>query len=182
MTPALKMWHTWQALSLVYRDAYFNQLNDRFALKWKEYQLLAETEKSRLRELGIGIVWNPLPKPDCPVLTLTPAAEIGGTFYFSVAVLNAAGEQSAPSPVESLQLPDGNAVDIQVPGPPPNSIGWNVYVGTSPKEVCLQNSSPLPLDTHWVCFPSTMVANGCPPSNGQAPNMLRPLPRLLGRG
>jgi hypothetical protein len=130
----------------------------------------------------VGIVFDPLPKPVCPVLTPTPAAEVGGTFYFSIALLNATGEQSAPSPVVSIQLPDGNAVALQLSDQPANARGWNAYIGTNPEEVYLQNVSPISTDGQWTFFPSTAVMSGSVPGNGQAPNMIRALPRLLGRG
>jgi hypothetical protein len=182
VTPTLKMWHTWQALSLVYRDAYFNQLNDRFSAKWNEFRRLGDEARNRLRDLGVGIVWDPLPRPISPTLTPTPATEVGGTFYFTIALLNAAGEQSAPSPVTSIQLADGNAVELQLSNQPANARGWNAYAGTSPGEVYLQNASPISMDSQWTFFPSTAVVSGSVPGNGQAPNMIRALPRLLGRG
>src|SRR5579883_946062 len=33
VTPALRLWHTYRTLELVYGDAYYNQLNDRYASK-----------------------------------------------------------------------------------------------------------------------------------------------------
>jgi hypothetical protein len=182
VTPTLRMWHTWHTLSLVYRDAYFNQLNDRFSAKWNEYRRLSDEEKNRLRELGVGIVWDPIARPRGPLLSLSPATEVGGTFYFSVALLNAAGEQSSPSPVESVQLPDGNAVDIQVSDQPANAQAWNLYGGSSPDALYLQNESPIPLDGHWVFYPSTSLLNSAQPGIGQTANVTKPLPRLLSRG
>src|SRR5689334_1908872 len=37
VTPPLKLWHTYRALELVYRDAFNSQLNDRYAGKRDEY-------------------------------------------------------------------------------------------------------------------------------------------------
>ena len=41
VTPSLKRWETMHALALVYRDAYFSQLVDRYQAKWQEYAKLA---------------------------------------------------------------------------------------------------------------------------------------------
>src|SRR3954466_12372295 len=41
ITPALRHWEIMMALSLVYRDAYFSQLADRYQAKWEEYSQLA---------------------------------------------------------------------------------------------------------------------------------------------
>jgi len=182
VTPLLKMWHTWHTLSLVYRDAYFSQLNDRFQAKWNEYRGLGESARNRLREMGVGLVLDPLARPECPILTATPATETGGTFYFSVVLQNAVGEQSAPSPVESFHVLDGNAVAVSLAAQPPNAQGWSVYAGSSPEAIYLQNDSPVSLDGQWLFYPSTAVLNGPLPGRGQAPNLIRPLPRLLPRG
>src|SRR5689334_11770909 len=41
VTAPLKRWETMHALALVYRDAYFSQLVDRYQAKWQEYAKLA---------------------------------------------------------------------------------------------------------------------------------------------
>src|SRR5579863_5249764 len=41
ITPPLKRWETMHTLALVYRDAYFSQLVDRYQTKWQEYARLA---------------------------------------------------------------------------------------------------------------------------------------------
>ena len=42
VTDPLRRWHAHKTLALVYRDAYNNQLNDRYKGKWKEYEQLAK--------------------------------------------------------------------------------------------------------------------------------------------
>ena len=37
VTPALKLWHTYRALEMVYGDAYNSQLNDRYAGKRDQF-------------------------------------------------------------------------------------------------------------------------------------------------
>jgi hypothetical protein len=182
VTPALKMWHTWQTLALVYRDAYFNQLNDRFQAKWDQFQKLAGSARTRLQEVGIGLVLDPLSRPNSPILTPTPATETGGTFYFAISLLNASGEESASSVAESIQVADGNAVDVQLVSPPANALGWNVYVGVNPESMYLQNESSISTDEDWIFYPSTAVSSGETPGDGQKPNLIRALPRLIQRG
>lgn len=182
VTPSLRLWHTWLSLSLVYRDAYFNQLNDRYQAKWDNYQKLATLGRLRLQELGIGIVLDPLPKPDGPAITTLPATESGGTFYFSVTIVNSAGEESVSSDPESTFVPDGSVAGLQVIAAPANALGWNAYAGTSPDAMYLQNESPLRFDEDWTYFPSTAVTTGDTTGNGQTPNLIRPLQRRLQRG
>jgi hypothetical protein len=182
ITPILKMWHVWHTLSLVYRDAYFDQLNDRFKAKWEEYRRMGESAKNGLRNVGIGFVLDPLPRPNVPILNPTPAAESGGTFYFAVALQNSAGEQSAPSTLETVTVPAGNAVEVQIAAPPANARGWNVYVGSSPGACYRQNDGSISLGDVWSFYPSTAVLSGSLPGRGQDPTFLRPMPRLLPRG
>jgi hypothetical protein len=182
ITPSLKMWHTHHTLALVYRDAYFSQLNDRFQAKWNEYQKLARTAKCRLQEVGVGLVLDPLPRPDAPTLTLTPATEMGGTFYFSVTFLNAGGEESAAAATTSLMIPDGNALYIEISSRRTNVVWWNVYAGKTPERLSLQNGTPVMIGEDWVFYPSTAVGTGPTPGPGQKPNLVRILPRLIQRG
>ena len=182
ITPLLRMWHTWHTLSLIYRDAYFDQLNDRFQAKWSQYRNLSESARDRLRGVGIGLVREPLPRPDVPILTPTPAAEAGGTFYFLIDIQNKTGETSFPSPVETIQLSAGNAIEVRTAALPTNVQGWNFYAGTSPKTCYQQNDLAISSGDSWVFYPSTAVVNGLLPTNGQEAHFLRVLPRLLPRG
>src|SRR3954466_13857831 len=40
VSPQMKRWQALHALAVVYRDAYNNQLNDRYGKKWEEYREL----------------------------------------------------------------------------------------------------------------------------------------------
>ena len=56
VSPQMKRWHALHTLAVVYRDAYNNQLNDRYQNKWEEYRELARGAKERTLEFGIGLV------------------------------------------------------------------------------------------------------------------------------
>jgi hypothetical protein len=182
ITPSLKNWHVYTSLALVYRDAYFTQLNDRYQAKWQEYQSLAWSAKQQLQKLGVGLVLDPLPRPNGPTLDLIPATEAGGTFYYSATLVNACGEESSGSLTGSLELPAGNALSFQLRHIPANASGWNIYVGDSPAQTFRQNDTSLAADDTWVFYPSTAATRPHLPGDGQAPNFLRALPRLLQRG
>jgi hypothetical protein len=111
-----------------------------------------------------------------------PATESGGTFYFSVTIVNSAGEESVSSDPESTFVPDGSVAGLQVIAAPANALGWNAYAGTSPDAMYLQNESPLRFDEDWTYFPSTAVTTGDTTGNGQTPNLIRPIQRRLQRG
>ena len=54
-TPPLKLWFTFEALSIAYRDAYNRSLEDEYLAKWKEYKELAGWASTLLFQTGIGI-------------------------------------------------------------------------------------------------------------------------------
>ena len=52
----MKRWHALHTLAIFYRDAYNNQLNDRYLAKWNEYLLLARGAQDVTTQYGIGLV------------------------------------------------------------------------------------------------------------------------------
>ena len=42
ITPALKLWHVYRTLELVYGDAYNSQLNDRYAGRRDQFRAMAQ--------------------------------------------------------------------------------------------------------------------------------------------
>jgi hypothetical protein len=70
---------------------------------------------------------------------------------------------------------------VQPAGAPPvTAMGWNVYVGTGPDSMTLQNASPVAIGHTWL-QPATLAA-GRPPGPGQSPSYLKPVPRMIQRG
>ncbi len=182
VTTAVRLWHTHQTLASIYRDAYFSQLNDRYKAKWNEYRDLVKWAKEKLLETELGVVNNPVSQAGPPSVIQTAAAESAGTFYFSVTYVNAAGEEGLPSTVTSITTLDGSAPDIQPVNAPVNVTGWNLYGGTAPESLFLQNSSALDLSTDSVYYPSSALTSGTVPGSGQKPNYYKKLTRLLQRG
>src|SRR5688572_22204961 len=68
VTPPLKLWHTFQTLAIIYRDAYNRKLNDKYLPKWTEYKELARWAANLLYQTGVGLVIQPIPRPDAPAL------------------------------------------------------------------------------------------------------------------
>src|SRR4051812_36285533 len=62
VTPALRLWHTYRTLETVYRDAYNNQLNDRYAGKRDQFRELGMWARERLRQSGVGLALRPAPR------------------------------------------------------------------------------------------------------------------------
>src|SRR5262245_24852166 len=176
VTTPLRLWHTYQTLALVYRDAYYSQLNDRYEGKWREYADRAKWAADRLVRTGVGIVSDPLPRAEAPELSLAAALRPSATYYASVAWTNHSGGEGAAGEWRSVTATEGSTLQVRVVNPPANATGWQVYVGFSPEEMTLQNQDPIPVDQSWL-YGMSSVTNSKKPGSGQAPNYVRALPR-----
>jgi hypothetical protein len=180
-TPPLRRWETMYALALVYRDAYFSQLVDRYQAKWQEFTKLAGDARESFIANGLALVADPLPQARPPVLVASQAPQSGGTYYASVSWVNAAGQEGAASAASSITITDGNLMAVSAIDPPKNAVGFSVYAGTSPNGMCLQNEAPLPVSVAYLYAPG-QVTQGRRPGAGQAPDFVRPMVRTWSRG
>jgi hypothetical protein len=181
VTPAVRLWHIFQTLSVVYRDAYYSQLNDRYKGKWNEYRSLAKWALGKLLETGVGVVLDPIAQASIPMISLTPGIHLAGTLYICISHLNACGEEGSVSPVTSITAPDGSQASVQIQTPPPNVRAWNIYAGISGDHAALQNGTPLSLTQSWQGSAGSL-STGRSPGSGQTANLVRALPRMLQRG
>jgi hypothetical protein len=181
VTPPLKRWETMHALALVYRDAYFSQLVDRYQAKWQEYANLTRDASESFIACGLGLVRNPVVQAAPPNLSTTPGPQTGGTFYASVTWVNAANQEGAPSYASSLTVSDGNLMTVGVTGAPSNAVGFNVYAGASLTAMLRQNDVLLPVGATFTYVPGE-ITQGPLPGNGQIPDFTRPLARTMLRG
>jgi len=181
VTPPLLMWHTFHTLELIYRDAYYNQLNDRYLGKWNAYKDLSKWAAGLLFQTGVGIVADPVPVAQTPQVT-TQAGTFGAATYFvQVSWLNSRGEEGLASAVASTATSDNSGILVTPTSPPANATGWNAYVGGSIDSIVLQNMTPIVMNEPWV-LPATGLVPGASPGTGQAPNYFRQFPRYLQRG
>jgi hypothetical protein len=181
VTSPLRLWHTFHTLELIYRDAYGNQLNDRYLDKWKEYQDLSRWASTMLFQAGIGVVSNPIFIAARPTVALLAGSLAAATYYVQVAWLNASGEEGMASAVVSINAPDQNSLEVTPNNPPTNAVSWNVFAGTDVDSIMLQNTSPISMNQIWTIPPSGL-AQGRTPGQGQDPNYFTQLPHFLQRG
>jgi len=181
ITPPLQLWHVFHTLKLVYQDAYFDQLNDRYKGKRDQFQQLAQWAMDKLIQTGVGMVGDPIPQAAPPQLTSIPGGQPGMTYWASASWLNVEGEEGLPSNPSTLAVTAGNALVVQPVTQPANATGWNAYVGISPTAMTLQNTAPLALDQVWVQA-GPVSTLGQAPGTGQAPDYIRGLPRIIQRG
>ncbi len=180
VTPSLQVWHTYRALAAVYRDAYFSQLNARYSAKWQAFEKLARKAMLDTLEVGVGMVWDPMPQAGAPQLSTVAGAGPGGAFYAAVSFVNAAGEEGLASTVLDLTVAAGNLLVIAAGTAPSNAKGWNAYAGADPGALALLNATPLPIGAAFTWTAGTVGGRG--PAGGQMPNVLRVLSRMWQRG
>jgi len=181
ITPPLQMWHTFHTLELIYRDAYYNQLNDRYLGKWNAYKDLSKWAAALLLQTGVGIVADPIIIAPSPQIDVPAGTQAAATYFVQVAWLNSRSEEGLASPTTSVTASNNSSLQVTPNSPPANAAGWNVYVGVSIDSITLQNSNPIPLNQSWL-LPSGGLISGRTPGTGQAPNYFRQLPRYLQRG
>jgi hypothetical protein len=183
VTAPLRLWHAFHTLEMVYRDAYNNQLNDRYRGKWEQYRELSGWAMQKLLETGVGIVADPVPQAAAPQLDIVPG-EPGyeeATYYVRVAWVNAGGEEGVASPWEVATAPPDMMLQVRAVRRPSNAVGWNVYVGVSADEQTLQNASPIDPDGAWDIRIVPEI-RGRMPGDGQRPNYVRAVGQVLQRG
>ena len=69
VTRQLKRWHAVHTLEIVYRDAFNNQLNDRYQPKFLEYRELTRNAREHTFHFGVGLALTPIPQAQVPVFS-----------------------------------------------------------------------------------------------------------------
>ena len=181
LTDGVKQWHTLLALAATYRDAHFQQLNDRHKQKWKEYEKLAKAAGQMVRDTGIGLVFYPLPRPVQPLLGQLAGTQPARTYYVRVSWVDTNGAESSASEAAAITTQEGTALTVRAIGAPAAAVGWNLFVGLLDDQTKKQNNAPLALGATWT-LPSTGLTDGGEPGSGQtAEHYLRHVP-VLQRG
>src|SRR5712671_5842758 len=172
ITPALRLWLIFHTLEIVYRDAYHNQLNDRYKAKWDEYKDLSAYASGLLFQIGIGTAVDPIPEAEHPLLGLTAGSLTPAKYFVRVAWRNTTGEEGAPSETTALDVGAGHTLQVQAVNPPANAASWNVYAGSTPDALFLQNETPLSRLVSWTAPGSVLLTFGPQPGTGQQPTFL----------
>ena len=153
VTPVLERWVCLESLARVYAEAYNTQLNTRYHGKLQEYQVQAERTASLYFQTGIGIVYNPLPRPVMPLVSLQAGNMPAQSIFVSTTWLNATGSESALSSENAVVLNDNSSIAIAMAegalGAPKTAIFWNVYGGTQTSSLTKQNATPLEIGSAW---------------------------------
>lgn len=181
VTPPLKRWHAYATLAGMYRDAYNNQLNDRYKGKWAEYQELANTSAQAFLGIGVGLVLDPLPKPGMPALASVAGAASGISVFVRICWINARMQESSPSEAAYWTTTDGMVLAVTAPLSPANAMGWNVYAGSAADNTTLQNAAALTIGQTWAATTGISYA-GRAPADGQSAEFFIVNDHVLRRG
>jgi hypothetical protein len=180
VTPALKLWHIYLTLEMVYRDAYNSQLNDRYAGKRDQFHELAQWACEKLIQTGVGLAAQPVAQALTPTVRTLAGTLADGTYYVGMAWVNALGEEGAGAVPAAITI-SASALEVEPGATCANATGWNVYIGSEPEAMVAQNQTVLGIGATWqqTAPPAT---SGRGPGNGQEPTYFKPLPRVLQRG
>ncbi|MCU1235360.1 MAG: hypothetical protein JWP63_3327 [Candidatus Solibacter sp.] len=180
VTPTLKLWHTYLTLEMVYRDAYRSQLNDRYAGKRDEFHGMVKWAYDKVIQTGLGMSYDPVARAASPHVLPVSGGLPDGSYFVAATWTNAAGSEGAVSTPVTIEIA-GSSFAVTPGAAPPNAKGWNVYAGTGPEALTLQNDTPLGLDRAWP-QPNTIANGGHSAGSGQSPDYLLPVPRTILRG
>lgn len=181
VTPQLKRWHAAHTLEVFYRDAFNNQLNDRYRAKVAEYHQISRNARERTYHFGIGLAINPIAQAQAPVLSYVAGLVPETIYYVQVGWVSASGQTGMPSDMTTYDSPAGSLPVVTAVNPPKGATGSNVYMGLSPASVTQQNSAPVALGSSFV-LPGQGLVTGAAPGNGQAPDIYVIGGPLLRRG
>jgi len=166
LTDALRRWHILRTIALTYRDAYHQQLNERYKHKLEAYHLLSETAADLLFDLGVGITYSPIRRPGKPSLGQAVGNHDAGIWFTTISWTDSLGTESEASSTTSIATVPGSTLTVTPPRAPANASAWNVYVGQSEESMARQNQAPLSLAEHWS-MPNDGIRLGSAPPYGQ---------------
>jgi hypothetical protein len=176
----LKRWHVAHTLALVYRDASFSQVNDRYQKKSDAFTKDATQSRGEYFEGGVPYVGNPLRKPLAPTVTVTDGDQSEAAYMVTTTQVDARGNESAQSEVVSIEAAAGNGLTVAANGLAAGN-GWNVYMADSNGAMRRQNSAPLDANAVWA-LPEAGVVAGPAGTAGQAPEGRVKERRIVPRG
>ena len=163
----LKRWHALHTLQVVYRDAFNNQLNDRYQAKFLEYQGLSRDARERYFRFGVGLALTPIPQAPTPAFSAVAGATPETTYYARAAWVGTSGQEGAPSELTAYDAPAGSLPVVQMPNAPAAATGFNVYLGLTPDGIARQNSTTIAVGQSFT-LQETGLAAGEVPGDGQS--------------
>lgn len=181
VTRQMKRWHALHTLEVVYRDAFHNQLNDRYKEKFTEYKRLSERARAQTFQFGVGLVGRPLPIAELPEFSFAAGPFEARTYYVRVAWVSSVGQEGFASTVTSYDAPAGTVPLVSAVNPPDAASGFHVYMGLMPEAVKRQTLVAVPVGQVFT-LPGSGLVEGVGPGSGQSPDHFIAGSNLVRRG
>ena len=181
VTRQMKRWHALHTLEVVYRDAFNNQLNDRYKEKFFEYRKLANVAKAQTLQFGVGLVARPVPIAEAPVFGFEAGPLESTTYYARVAWVSGSGQEGLASEVTTYDAPAGSVPVVTAVNVPAGVVGYHVYLGASEETLRRQTVSPVAVGQSFTLAPTGLAA-GVAPGDGQVPDSYVSGSRMMVRG
>jgi hypothetical protein len=177
----MQRWHALHTLEIVYRDAFNDQLNDRYQAKFLEYRELSKNAFAHTVRFGIGLALTPIPQAQQPVLSTVGGNGAAGTFYVEVSWVAVNCQEGAPSDATAFATAAQQNLAVQPLNPPQVATGFNVYIGSTESTLARQNASPIPVGQTFTMPDGGLIA-GAAPGTGQAADIFITGGQTLRRG
>lgn len=185
VTRQMKRWHAVHTLEVFYRDAFNNQLNNRYQAKFTEYHELSADARDKTYQFGIGLALVPIPRALAPVFSFVAGPIAETIYYVTASWVSASGQLGDPSEPTTYDAPAESLPVVTAVNPPAAATGFNVYMGLSLETMTLQNATPVAVGGSFTLPTSgltTGLAAGSCPGCGQAPDVYVTGGTMLSRG
>lgn len=167
ITEPLLRWAIHHTLELVYRDAHYKHLSERYKGKWAEFARLSRQSRECLLQDGLRIARYPVEKPAKPIAVANSGNLAAGIYYLAASVWGELGGESEGSEITAFPLDSPGTITVMAPGASPSSPGWSLYCGLTPENLERQNATPVPVGVPFSIF---SIVAGPPPTSGQKPD------------
>jgi hypothetical protein len=124
---------------------------------------------------------QPIRKAKVPELRTLPGVLPGAVYHIAVAWRGSNGGSGAASDTVIHVVEQNGVVGVMAVDPPPNAVGYDVYVGDSWQGMTRQNVTTVAAAKEWVMPPSGLFAGPAPPKEQEPDGYLRN-DRLVQRG
>jgi hypothetical protein len=182
VTPAMRRWHGLHTLAMTFRDAFHNQVSERYRESWRHYVTAAAEARAVLFGIGLGFVSNPLARPGKPAVEAGNGTLPAGVYVIKIAWVNGKGQVSAPSEPTAIELTAQGAPVVVRPEHAPNdAVGWHVYVGEMGGDLRQQNIETISLASSWTASSGSLL-QGEYPGSGQFADVYITASRVTPRG
>jgi hypothetical protein len=174
-------WVVFRALGGAYRDAYFQQMNDRYAAKWRAFLEQCAAAREVLWLDGVGVVREPIRRAGKARVRITGGPHAARSYWFAASLVSRSGQEGAAGAAQLVTAPNGHGLQMSLEEPASGMGGWLLYAGDGPTELRLQTGLPMGVEAVWE-LPETGLVEGRAPGTGQAVEERIRVRRLLRRG